>query len=525
MYTLFRNCKIHTLNQKNPLATALLAVKDRIAFCGDEKDINLPESLLQRVNLNGLNIYPAFTDCHTHIASVALGKDRVQLDACDSLSSAIKTISDYIKSSDSKSWILGSGWNANHWLDGFPHKKYLDEITGNHPTALYNKDGHTQWLNTKALNLVGFDQMDHDPPGGKVGRDSDNNLNGLVYEKACSIVDSFSEKISYDQLKRCMDKLYTELYALGITSAHSCESLEIWSLFQQMALRNDLKLRICMHPPFEEADKFIDGGFCSGFGNEWLRLGGFKYFVDGSIGSQTAEMFEDYSGLDHNGIEVLTESTLVELLKEMTEKGFSATIHAIGDKANHKSLNALRHVYEISTKLKLRHRIEHAQIITDEDLQRFSDENVIASMQPLHISDDVKISDKYLGKRASKAYRIGSIMKTGASVVFGSDMPIADPDPLKGMLAAHVRRYHLDKDQPRWNESECISIAAGLRCYTSEAAYASYEEDLKGTLEVGKLADFVGLPLDLENAQEDDLYDAKVYLTVLNGDIVFERSD
>jgi hypothetical protein len=234
-------------------------------------------------------------------------------------------------------------------------------------------------------------------------------------------------------------------------------------------------------------------------------------------------MFENYCGLDHRGIEVLTESTLIELLQETTTKGFSATIHAIGDKANHKSLNSLHHVREISNKLKLRHRIEHAQIVNDEDIQRFSDENVIASMQPLHISDDVKISDKYLGKRASNAYRVGSIIKTGARVVFGSDMPIADPDPLKGILAANVRRYLLDKDQPRWNESECIPIATGLRCYTSEAAFASYEEDIKGTLDVGKLADFFGLPFDLENAQEDDLYDAKVYLTVLNGDVVFER--
>jgi predicted amidohydrolase YtcJ len=523
MYTLFKNCKIHTLNQKNPFATALLVAKDRIAFCGEENDINLPENLLRRINLKGLNIYPAFTDCHTHIASVALGKDRVHLDKCDSLSSAIKTISEYVKSSEGKSWILGGGWNANHWLDGAPHKKYLDEITGTHPIALYNKDGHTQWLNTKALNLVGFDQLDHEPPGGKLGRDSDNSLNGLVYEKACTIVDGFSEKISYDQLKRCMDNLSTDLYAQGITSAHSCESLEIWSLFQQMALRKDLKLRICMHPPIEEADKFIDGGLCSRFGNEWLRIGGLKYFVDGSIGSQTAEMFENYCGLDHRGIEVLTESTLIELLQETTTKGFSATIHAIGDKANHKSLNSLHHVREISNKLKLRHRIEHAQIVNDEDIQRFSDENVIASMQPLHISDDVKISDKYLGKRASNAYRVGSIIKTGARVVFGSDMPIADPDPLKGILAANVRRYLLDKDQPRWNESECIPIATGLRCYTSEAAFASYEEDIKGTLDVGKLADFFGLPFDLENAQENDLYDAKVYLTVLNGDVVFER--
>lgn len=525
MYKLFVNGNIHTLTDKQPYTTAILVSKDRVVYCGDEKDINLPEDLIQRINLNGLYVYPAFTDCHTHVASVALGRERIRLDLCSSLAEAYKNISEHSTYFDGESWILGGGWNANLWSDGFPHKKYLDQITTDHPIALYNKDCHTQWLNSKALELCGFDKMVNDPAGGKLGRDSDNNLTGLVYEKACDIVNSFSEKVSYEQLQRCMEKIYPEFYALGLTSVHSCESLEIWSLFQKMALQNDLKLRICMHPPVEVADKFIDGGFCSGFGNEWLRLGGLKYFVDGSLGSQTAEMFEKYTGLDHAGIEVLTEDELTDKLQYTTEKGFSATIHAIGDKANHKTLNALQSVRNISIKSGFRHRIEHAQILVDEDIQRFSEQKVIASMQPLHIADDVKITEKYMSNRAHNAYRVGSLINNGVKVVFGSDMPIADPDPIKGILAAHSRRYLLDKNEPQWNESECISVPKALRCYTSEAAYASYEENLKGTLEEGKLADFIGLPIDLENADENALRNARVELTVLGGDVVFDRKN
>jgi predicted amidohydrolase YtcJ len=292
-----------------------------------------------------------------------------------------------------------------------------------------------------------------------------------------------------------------------------------------MALENNLKFRICMHPPVEEADKFIGGGFCSGFGNEWLRLGGLKYFVDGSLGSQTAEMFEKYVELDHAGIEVLTEGDLTDKLIYTTEKGFSATIHAIGDKANHKTLNALENARNYSGKSGLRHRIEHAQILKEEDIHRFSEHKVIASMQPLHIADDVKITEKYISDRSRSAYRIGSLIDNGTKVVFGSDMPIADPNPIKGILAAHSRRYLLDRHEPRWNESECISVAKALRCYTSEAAFASSEENLKGTLEPGKLADFIGLPIDLENADEDALRETQVELTALGGDIVFERTN
>jgi predicted amidohydrolase YtcJ len=525
MYLLYTNGYIHTLNDRQPLVSALLISKDRIIYCGDEKDINLPENLTQKINLNGLHIYPAFTDCHTHVASVALGKEHIRLDDCSSLSETLKSISDQITDTGAESWILGGGWNANRWSDEFPHKLQLDQITTDRPIALYNKDGHTQWLNSKALETVGFYKMDSDPPGGKLGRDSDNELTGIVYEKACDIVNSFAEEVSYEQLQRCMEKLYPEMYAMGITSVHSCESLGIWALFQKMVLQNDLNLRICMHPPVEDADKFVDGGFCSGFGNEWFRLGGLKYFVDGSLGSQTAEMFENYAGLEHAGIEVLTENELIDKLHYTTERGFSATIHAIGDKANHKTLNAFEQVKEASEKYGLRNRIEHAQILLDKDIRRFAEQKVIASMQPLHIADDVKISKKYLGERASNAYRIGSLIDSGAKVVFGSDMPIADPDPIKGILSAHNRHYLLDKNEPQLNESECISIAKAIRGYTSEAAYASYEENLKGTIEAGKLADFIGLPIDLEKAAEDELYEAKVNLTVLGGEVVFDKND
>jgi len=525
MYKFFINGNIHTLNNTKPFVTALLISKDRVVYCGEEKDINLPDHLLQKINLNGLHVYPSFTDCHTHVASVALGKERIRLDSCSSLADALKKIREHSSHFVSDSWILGGGWNANLWSDGFPHKRYLNQITTNQPIALFNKDGHTQWLNSKALEICGFDKMNNDPSGGKLGRDSENELTGLVYEKACDIVNGLSETVSYEHLQRCLNQIYPELYSLGITSVHSCESLETWTIFQRLSQENDLKLRICMHPPVEEADKFIDSGLCSGFGTAWLRLGGLKYFVDGSLGSQTAEMFEKYTGLDHAGFEVLSEEELKENLRYTSEKGFSATIHAIGDKANYKTLNALQSVKSHTIKSGLRHRIEHAQILLEDDIQRFSDLNVIASMQPLHITDDVKITEKYMGDRAHKAYRVGSLIEKGVKVVFGSDMPIADPDPLKGILAAHSRRYLLDKNEPRWNESECISVTDALVCYTREAAYASYEENLKGTLEQGKLADFIGIPIDLENADEDSLRDTQVNLTVLGGEVVFERND
>ncbi len=524
MYQLFYNAKIHTLDDRNPYCTALFVHNGRIVYCGSERDIQLPDRLVEKYDLQGLHIYPGFIDCHTHVASVALSKERVRLDNCQSLSTALDKIRLHVRNIKTGTWILGNGWNVNIWSDGKPDKSHLDRITSDHPVALYNKDGHTQWLNSKALELCQFGPESINPPGGKLGRDKNGELNGLVYEKACDIVNNYSENISYDQLNKCMQLFYPDLYSRGITGVHSCESLEIWFLFQQLLKNDSLKIRICMHPPVENADKLIGSGLSSAFGNEWLRLGGLKYFVDGSLGSQTAEMFEAYQGLSQAGIEVLSEKDLSRQVLFYAEKGWSATIHAIGDRANHKTLNALEKAHRLKQKKALRHRIEHAQILVDKDLPRFAALDVMVSMQPMHIADDVKLADQYLGDRSQNAYRVGSLIRSGTRVVFGSDMPIADFDPLKGILAATTRKYLLDKNQPSWNKDECISASQALRAYTKDAAFASYEENIKGTLSPGKLADFFGLTIDLEKADEDLLREAKVNLTVLAGDIVFRHN-
>jgi predicted amidohydrolase YtcJ len=521
MYKIFFNGIIHTIDENNTIVDAVLIADNRIVFTGRESDINLPQHLLKKINLNGLNVYPGFIDCHTHVASVALKKERIYLDDCSTMSEALTLVASYVKFVTPGEWVLGGGWNANQWSDGKPHREHLDRITNKHPVALYNKDGHTQWLNSKAIEICRFDQKINIINGGKLGRDANGELNGLVYEKACDIVNEYSENVHFEQLQRCMEKLYPDLFSLGITSVHSCESFDIWRIFCQLAQKQKLKLRICMHPPVEEGDRLINTGLYSGYGNEWLRMGGLKYFVDGSLGSQTAELFDNYQDLDHSGIEVFTESSLQNHLLNTAEQGLSATIHAIGDKANFKALNALEQIFFISQSKGLRHRIEHAQILRDEDLARFSDLNIIASMQPLHIADDVKIAEKYLGKRAKNTYRINSLIRNKTRVVFGSDMPIADPDPILGIRAAQYRRFKLKREEPKWYENECITASEALKAYTRDAAYASYEENLKGTLQTGKLADFIAVNRDLENDNEEKLEDATVKMTVRGGEVVY----
>ena len=522
MYKLFYNGRFHALDPINRSYEALLVLADKIVFCGKLSDINLPAYQLNKTNLGGRHVYPGFTDCHTHIASTALKKERVTLDHACTRAQTLRIIADFAADQPVGSWILGGGWNANIWPDGAPAKADLDRICAEHPVALYNKDGHTMWLNSRAIELCAFEQKDNLAAGGMLGRDEQGGLNGLVFEKACMLVEETVGKPSYTELQRCMDKLAVELYALGITGAHSCEGMDIWILFQEMAGNKALPLRICMHPPMENMAQFTQAGLHSAFGNEWLRLGGLKYFIDGSLGSQTAEMFENFNHLNHAGVQVMAEDSLTEYVQTAAAQGLSSTIHAIGDKAVFKALNALETCRKTSAKNHLRHRIEHAQILRKEDIERFSRLQVIASCQPLHIAEDVKIADYYLGRRTRFTYALKSLLNHGCRVVFGSDMPVADPDPLKGLRAAAWRRYQLDPAQPSWQPQECISLKQALYAYTCEAAYASHEESVKGTLSPGKVADFFVINTNLEEADETVLAEIKVEMTVLGGNIVFQ---
>jgi predicted amidohydrolase YtcJ len=524
MYTLLHNARIYSLDRKNTPHSALLFDGDRIVFTGETNGINLPENEVTAVDLNGGTVVPGFIDCHTHVAMVALTGERLTINDCRTKSEALDRIREHIKNFSSEFWILGGGWDANIWPEGRPHKNDLDLIARDRPVALYNKDGHTMWMNSAALQMAGFDRNLPDPDGGKLGRDPDGELDGLAYEMACFIVEEKTGSVSTEFLNHCLKKLYPDLYRLGITTVHSCESLETYRSFDRIEKRHELGLRICMHPPNADVDTLISENIVSGMGNEWLRMGGLKYFMDGSLGSQTAEMFEPYEDLGSAGISTLEEKDFCARIRHAAEHGLSATVHAIGDRANHKTLNAFSQIRENPGSDHLRHRIEHAQILLPEDRRRFRELDIIASMQPMHIADDVRIADRYLGDRAKNAYPVNALLQEGVRVVFGSDMPVADPDPLKGMLAAVKRRYLLDRTQPEWHSEHAITPLQALKAYTSDAAYASGEENLKGSLEAGKLADFTVVSKDILNGSEEDLYDAKILMTVLGGRIVY-RSD
>ena len=524
MYTLFYNGKINTLNNNPSVCSAILIHNNQILFCGNENEINLPDSKVKKINLSGFSVLPSFIDCHTHFAMTSRKIDQISLDHCQTFDETIQEIKNNLDRFKKGKWIKGSGWNANLW-DGFiPDKSQLDSVSKEHPIALFNKDLHTLWLNSKALSLCDFHSEIPSEFKNKILLGDDGKPNGLVIEDACKIVEQKSKNNFSKNNELNFIKLSEELLKVGITSVNSMENLDDFNLFMKLHRNNKLKSRICFHPPAEEIEILVAANIFSGYGNEWLRFGGLKYYVDGSLGSQTAEMYDNFDGLNYAGIEIISQQELTQKIKYADSKGLSATIHAIGDKANHKTLNAIEEtIIQTKSPQALQHRIEHAQILNESDLHRFKKLNIIASMQPLHIADDVKISDKYLGDRTKNAYPINSLLKSGTRVVFGSDTPVADFNPFKGMQAAISRRHNLDPNEDSWYPNQNISIAQVINCYTKDAAYASYEESIKGSLQPGKLADFVILSEDLLKSEnpEETLKTVKVVGTILDGRIEY----
>lgn len=527
MYTLYYNGTIHSLNQNNSVDSLLLTQKNRIVYCGNEQDLNLPEYQVKKVDLKRLSVLPAFIDCHTHLVLSSQKYNHISISHSMSFKEMLNEVKSKLNRFGKGEWIKGSGWNANIWNDKIPHKKYLDEISAEHPIALFSKDLHTLWLNSIALKTCQISSNIPSKYQGKIQLDKNGEPTGLLVEDACHLVDDFSSELNPDQSEKNLTKFSNELLAKGITSVHTMEGSDELALLERMSLNKKLHTRVCFHPPEEEVETLVKAKIYTGFGNEWLRFGGLKYFVDGSLGSQTAEMFENYLELNHSGIEILNEAELTNKISYAAANGLSATIHAIGNRANHKTLNALSKIFHKKQSIPLRHKIEHSQIINNEDIPRFKKMNIIASMQPLHIADDVRIGDRYLGKRAAIAYPIKTLLDAGTKIVFGSDTPVADFDPFKGMLAAICRRYNLDKNEPSWFPDQKIKIQQAVNAYTKEAAYSSYEEHLKGTLEPGKLADFVVLSEDILKVSdiESSLRNVKVMATIMDGEIVYRDED
>ena len=526
MKILLNNSKVLTQDKNIPIADTVYIVNDTIQFVGRKDRFN--ETLFDdtlKIDLKGKVVLPGFIDCHTHFVNYAFSKRSIDLTGVDSPEEMTRRLQLFRKEHPEKTdWILGVGWDKNLWDDpSFFNKEFLDAIIPDIPVSLSSKDLHSFLCNSKAMKIMNIYSSTPDPPEGGFGRNADGSLNGFLYEKAWKFIDEVRPNPTFDEQVTLVKDAIDEAHKLGLTGINSMEGKDAYELFKYFHHNNELKLRTCWHFRRELLDEMIENGVQSYTGDEWLKIGGLKLFMDGSIGSHTAYMFHSYIGQPDNfGTSMYSQDELFELVFHAAKHGISPTVHAIGDKANCILIDTmikLKNMPEIQSQ-NLLYRIEHLQCCLPEDQKRVANEGIYCSMQPIHISIDVKTTDRLWGEFGKNSYAFRSLHDYGAILGFGSDVPVETHNPFRGIYSALERKYRCDPKEKSWIPEQKISVEEAIKAYTINAAKGTRNENVIGSVTPGKKADLIVID-DFEHEPNEFWLEAKPYMTIVGGKILF----
>ncbi len=522
------NGRIHTLNPAQPFVTAVAVYRDTVIALGDDAAM---KSLLgpggEWVDLNGRTVIPGLVDAHVHFQWTALFLQRINLAGSANLDEALQRIADHPTSHQSpaaNNWLQGRGWNQDDWPDrAFPTAADLDKVVPQRPALFKHKSGHAAWANARALKIAGIAAATPDPPGGQIQRDAHGRPTGILFEDAIDLVNDHIPPPTTDEVVPAMRKAQELCWQSGLTGVHDFDGRTSFQSLQILRENGELGLRVVKNIPVYRMEHAIGVGLRSGFGDEWLRIGGVKIFADGALGPRTAAMLAPYEGEpDNYGIVVTDKEEMLEKASQASANGLSVTVHAIGDRANHDVLDVYEAVRQEEssrfTHHALRHRIEHVQILHPDDLNRLAQLNVIASMQPTHAITDMETADRYWGSRTPYSYAWRTMLDSGAVLAFGSDSPIEEIAPLPGLHAAVTRRRANGFPGPDgWHPEQKLTIQEAIHAFTMGAAYAAGQETRQGSIAPGKLADFTILPRDIFAIPADELLSMKIAGTIVGG--------
>ena len=510
------NGRIHTLDAKTPFATAVAVRDERIVTVGE--DATARETLRsggEAVDLKGRCVIPGLTDAHLHFQWYAIGLQSVDAET-PTLEEALARVGERatLRATPPGAWINGSGWNHNVWGGVLPTASDLDRVAPERPVVLSAKSGHALWVNSRALEIAGITASTSDPAGGQIVRDARGQPTGILLEDAMDLVANVRPAHTAEQVAELMRAAFPLAQRAGLTGVHCFDGPEAFAAYQMLKQRGELGLRVVKSIPRDNLNKAIELGLRSGFGDDWLRIGSIKLFADGALGPQTAWMLEPFEGSSSVGISTLSEAEMAESVRRANAAGLSCAIHAIGDRACRTVLD----VYEEVGSRELRNRIEHVQLLHPQDYDRLGKLGVIASMQPIHATSDMLISDKYWGKRGAGAYAWRTQLNAGAALAFGSDCPVEKIDPLLGIHAAVTRRRADGSPGPDgWYPEQRLAVEEAVRGFTTGAAYAAGMEDRLGSITPGKLADFTVLDRDIFKVVPMEILNAHVDATIIGG--------
>ncbi|MBN1938589.1 MAG: amidohydrolase [Candidatus Aminicenantes bacterium] len=532
-----RGGKIATVDASFSFQEAVAVLGDRIVFVGRMRDAARfigPKTKV--LDLEGKLVLPGLIDAHGHMYSLASELSHLNITGTGSYRDIIDAVAEKAKTSKPGEWILGGRWDQNDWEDkAFPVHDPLSAVSPDHPVYLKRIDGNAAFANRRALELAGITGTTPDPAGGVIHRKKGGDPSGVLINRAMDLVEAVIPKDSAEQYERKILKAVEHCVSAGLTGWHEAGvTPDEIAVYKSLIDRQALKIRVNAmlgnerdpEPKGDLAAYFRDNR-TENYGNHFLAVRTIKLFFDGALGSRGAAFYEPYADDPGNqGLLRITPDDIYRVAKAALETGMQVATHCIGIRGNRLCLQAYENALRENPRKDHRFRIEHAQFVEPEDVRKFAELGVIPSMQPTHCTSDMSFVEARVGPvRAGRGYAWRDFLKAGLIIPCGSDFPVESVNPLLGIYAAVTRRDTSGRPEGGWHPEQTMTIAEAVKGFTIDAAYAAFQEDLLGSIEVGKLADFTILDRDILTADPKDIPSARVLSTIVGGRVVYKRKE
>lgn len=512
-------------------ADSMAILGDKILAVGAQADMTaLTGEYTRIVDLDGAFVTPGLIDNHTHFLFGGFGLASVDLRDAGTPQEFARRIGEFAQTQPAGRWISEGNWDHELWGGELPTKDWIDALTPDHPVYVMRLDGHMALVNSKALELAGITADTETPVGGEIIRDANGNPTGILKDTAMFMIDKVVPVRSDGEYDAALQAAQNHALEHGLTQVHDISDWPSFAALQRARKNGTLRLRVYSILPLADWQRVATYVENNGLGDDWLRWGAVKGFVDGSLGSTTAWFYAPYTDApDTSGFPLSNTEELNQLIVQADAAGLHLAVHAIGDRANDWLLDTYADVVATNGPFESlfperRFRIEHAQHLSAAAIERFAKQGVVPSVHPYHAIDDGRWAEDRIGnERIQRTYAFKSLLEEGAKLSFGSDWAVAPLDPIAGIYAAVTRRTFDGANPDGWVPQEKITVEQALTAFTQGSAYAGYQEALLGTLEAGKLADFVVLSQDLFAIDPNTIADVKVLRTIVGGEEKFRH--